>query len=162
MERSSPLAAMQPSSLPFGQWGCRGEVQPTYSDFSNNYGRRINLGPSAFNFRDLSMNRPSADYFSLKPVRGSSPTASLAADLSQNFHIDHRCVACCATAVPCIANKCQSTIAYSSSILILFEPLRNTQRPGYGDYSALAKPLLTENRMRNHPTPTFLLTRTNE
>ena len=30
------------------------------------------------------------DYFALKPVRGSSPTASLAADLSQNFHIDMR------------------------------------------------------------------------
>lgn len=28
------------------------------------------------------------DYFQMKPVRGSSPTASLAADLSQNFHID--------------------------------------------------------------------------
>lgn len=32
----------------------------------------------------------SSDYFSRvkKPIRGSSPTASLAADLSQNFHID--------------------------------------------------------------------------
>lgn len=35
------------------------------------------------------MKRPSKpDYFQMKPVRGSSPTASLAADLSQNFHID--------------------------------------------------------------------------
>ncbi|KAL8784604.1 MAG: hypothetical protein Q9213_003859 [Squamulea squamosa] len=34
------------------------------------------------------MNKAPIDYFSLKPVRGSSPTASLAADLSQNFHID--------------------------------------------------------------------------
>ena len=33
---------------------------------------------------------PAMDYFSLKPVRGSSPTSSLAADLSQNFHIDQR------------------------------------------------------------------------
>ncbi|KUJ18679.1 Rhodanese-like protein [Mollisia scopiformis] len=47
------------------------------------------FGPGAFNFRDLSMKRPSKpDYFQMKPVRGSSPTASLAADLSQNFHID--------------------------------------------------------------------------
>jgi M-phase inducer tyrosine phosphatase len=30
------------------------------------------------------------DYFQMKPIRGSSPTASLAADLSQNFHIDMR------------------------------------------------------------------------
>ncbi|KAL8873594.1 MAG: hypothetical protein Q9174_000960 [Haloplaca sp. 1 TL-2023] len=36
----------------------------------------------------MSMTKASTDYFSLKPVRGSSPTASLAADLSQNFHID--------------------------------------------------------------------------
>ncbi|KAL8968067.1 MAG: hypothetical protein Q9183_002639 [Haloplaca sp. 2 TL-2023] len=34
------------------------------------------------------MTKAPTDYFSLKPVRGSSPTASLAADLSQNFHID--------------------------------------------------------------------------
>ncbi|KAL9600735.1 MAG: hypothetical protein Q9219_002976 [cf. Caloplaca sp. 3 TL-2023] len=34
------------------------------------------------------MNKVPTDYFNLKPVRGSSPTASLAADLSQNFHID--------------------------------------------------------------------------
>ncbi|KAL8955972.1 MAG: hypothetical protein Q9193_006359 [Seirophora villosa] len=34
------------------------------------------------------MNQAPTDYFNLKPVRGSSPTASLAADLSQNFHID--------------------------------------------------------------------------
>jgi len=30
------------------------------------------------------------DYFSMQPVRGSSPTASLAADLCQNMHIDRR------------------------------------------------------------------------
>jgi M-phase inducer tyrosine phosphatase len=49
------------------------------------------FGPGAFDFRELSMNRPSKpDYFAMKPVRGSSPTASLAADLSQNFHIDMR------------------------------------------------------------------------
>ena len=36
------------------------------------------------------MKKPSSDYFTLRPVRGSSPTSSLAADLSQNFHIDKR------------------------------------------------------------------------
>jgi len=89
MERSSPLAAMQPPALPIGHWGCRGEAQPTYLDYDANYGR-LNFNPSAFNFKDLSMTKASTDYFSLKPVRGSSPTASLAADLSQNCHIDHR------------------------------------------------------------------------
>lgn len=38
------------------------------------------------------MVKATPDYFGLKPVRGSSPTASLAADLSQNFHIDQRWV----------------------------------------------------------------------
>lgn len=36
------------------------------------------------------MAKAPTDYFNLKPLRGSSPTASLAADLSQNFHIDQR------------------------------------------------------------------------
>ena len=36
------------------------------------------------------MKRSNGDYFGTKVVRGSSPTASLAADLSQNFHIDQR------------------------------------------------------------------------
>lgn len=44
-----------------------------------------------FNFKDLSMKKSTSDYFNMKPV-GSSPTASLAADLSQNFHIDRRYV----------------------------------------------------------------------
>jgi hypothetical protein len=56
---------------------------PSYASFAT---------AKSFNFRDLSMKKPQADYFSLRPVRGSSPTASLAADLSQNFHIDQRLV----------------------------------------------------------------------
>jgi M-phase inducer tyrosine phosphatase len=50
----------------------------------------MGLGISNFNFKDISMNRSRTDYFSLKPVRGSSPTSCLTADLSQNFHIDKR------------------------------------------------------------------------
>jgi M-phase inducer tyrosine phosphatase len=48
---------------------------------------------SGFNFKDLSMSRSqSQENFGgkLAPLRGSSPTASLAADLSQNFYIDQR------------------------------------------------------------------------
>lgn len=90
MERSSPLAAMQPPSFPFGQWGCRADAN-SYSDCGGQYGGgKVAFGPSSFNFKDLSMSRAPSDYFSLKPVRGSSPTASLAADLSRNFHIDQR------------------------------------------------------------------------
>ena len=47
------------------------------------------------------MRKVSADYFSVKPVRESSPAASLAADLSQNFHIDHRYAKC----IPLQASK---------------------------------------------------------
>ncbi|MCJ1413777.1 cell division cycle 25 [Xylographa parallela] len=84
MERSSPLAAMQPQSLPFGHWGFRIDGPTSNAPF----GGGIGCGASNFNFKDLSMNKPRPDYFSLKPIRGSSPTACLAADLSQNFHID--------------------------------------------------------------------------
>ncbi|KAL2810837.1 hypothetical protein BJX63DRAFT_303075 [Aspergillus granulosus] len=85
MEHSSPLAAMQPPSVMFGH--CFRSDAPTsgYHGFSPIQ----RLGTSGFNFKDLSMKRPQGDgYFNVRPVRGSSPTASLAADLSQNFHID--------------------------------------------------------------------------
>jgi len=59
---------------------------------------------SNFNFRDLSMHsingmnslkKGSVDYFSLQPMRGSSPTASLAADMSSNLHVDQRYIRPC-------------------------------------------------------------------
>lgn len=90
MEGSSPLAALQPPSLQFGRWGCRGEGESSYSQYGGQYGGQLSFGPSSFNFKDLSMTKAPADYFGLKAVRGSSPTASLAADLSQNFHLDQR------------------------------------------------------------------------
>lgn len=86
MECSSPLAAMQAQSLPFSNWGFRLNV-PTSNPHC---GGNVNVGAGSFNFKDLSMSRPPTDYFNMKPVRGSSPTSSLAADLSQNFHIDRR------------------------------------------------------------------------
>ena len=87
MEASSPLAAMQaPSFMP--AWG-RNDLYTSHPH--SHLSRGSNFGPGAFDFRDLSMKRPrKPDYFAMKPVRGSSPTTSLAADLSQNFHIDMR------------------------------------------------------------------------
>ncbi|KAJ5662710.1 hypothetical protein N7462_011636 [Penicillium macrosclerotiorum] len=79
MEHSSPLAAMQPPSLLFGH--CFRADAPTSYPTSG-------FGPNSFNFKDLSMKKSGPDYFNMKPIRGSSPTASLVADLSQNFHID--------------------------------------------------------------------------
>lgn len=55
-------------------------------------GSMSGFGGNPFNFKELSMKKSSSDYFNMKPIRGSSPTASLAADLSQNFHIDQRYV----------------------------------------------------------------------
>ncbi|OGM50484.1 putative cell cycle control protein tyrosine phosphatase Mih1 [Aspergillus bombycis] len=77
MEHSSPLAAMQPPSVLFGH--CfRSDARTSYPAFG--------LNSNSFNFKDLSMKKAhGADYFN---VKGTSPTASLAADLSQNFHID--------------------------------------------------------------------------
>jgi M-phase inducer tyrosine phosphatase len=87
MEHSSPLAAMQPPSVLLGH--CfRSDAPSSYHGFSPLPG----LGGGGFNFKDLSMKRSQGDYFGTKSFRGSSPTASLAADLSQNFHIDQRFV----------------------------------------------------------------------
>ncbi|ETI19350.1 hypothetical protein G647_09182 [Cladophialophora carrionii CBS 160.54] len=84
IEASSPLAAMQPPVFMGHCGGFRADAPPSYASFA----AAKSFGTNSFNFRDLSMKKSQPDYFSLKPVRGSSPTASLAADLSQNFHID--------------------------------------------------------------------------
>ena len=83
MEMSSPLAAMHPPPLPNLGWK---RDFPTSKPLF--HGRTF--GPNSFNFRDLSMKKPPTDYFTLQPMRGSSPTASLAADMSSNLHVDQR------------------------------------------------------------------------
>lgn len=83
MEYSSPLAAMRPQQVP--SWG-RKDLHMARSMY---YGCQT-YGPNSFDFKNMSMQqKPVArDYFSLRPVRGSSPTSSLTADLDANFHID--------------------------------------------------------------------------
>ena len=61
------------------------------------YGKKdLGLGPSSFScsfsIEDLSMKEAPKDYFNHKPIRGSSPTSTLVADLSQNLLIDRRYV----------------------------------------------------------------------
>ncbi|KAI1078251.1 M-phase inducer phosphatase [Whalleya microplaca] len=76
MDASSPLAAMHPAPAPY--WG----HGPHPRLASGNL-----FGSGTLNIREqLQRSRP--DYFNMKSARGSSPTASLAADLSQNFRID--------------------------------------------------------------------------
>lgn len=80
METSSPLAALRPAPPVFGG---RGLFAP----------RNAHLGPSAFgagavNMRDqFNLQRSNPDYFNVN-LRGDSPAASLAADLSQNFKLN--------------------------------------------------------------------------
>lgn len=70
METSSPMAALRPAPPPiFGQ--------------SNIFGQHLMPSPLG----PFSFQRPNPEYFNLKAVRGSSPAASLAADLSQNFKL---------------------------------------------------------------------------
>lgn len=83
MEFSSPLAAMHPPPCP--PWGNRRDLPASRSMYGSQ-----TFGNGSFNFKELSMRKSSSDYFALKPARGSSPTSSLAADLSSNFHIDQR------------------------------------------------------------------------
>ncbi|KAF2711641.1 Rhodanese-like protein [Pleomassaria siparia CBS 279.74] len=76
MEMSSPLASMHAPTL---QWG-------------GGFRRDKVYGANAlkqFDFAAISMRRPSNDYFATQQAfRGSSPTASLAADMSSNLHVD--------------------------------------------------------------------------
>lgn len=81
MGHSSPLGAMQLPSVLFRHCYRSGAETscPTFS---------LNSGSS--DVKDLSMKKAhGADYFN---GGGTSPTASLAADLSQNFYIDQRFV----------------------------------------------------------------------
>jgi M-phase inducer tyrosine phosphatase len=73
METSSPLAAMRPAPpSSFGQ--------------SNLFGPH--LVPSPLGRGQFTFQLPRPEYFNTKSVRGSSPGASLAADLSQNFKLN--------------------------------------------------------------------------
>ncbi|KAI0546529.1 rhodanese-like domain-containing protein [Xylaria curta] len=77
MEASSPLAAMHPAPAP--SW-----FGPAHSPFGS--GNPFGAGRSSIR-EQLQRTRP--DYFNIKAIRGSSPSASLAADLSQNFSLDN-------------------------------------------------------------------------
>lgn len=46
------------------------------------------------------MKKGGSDYFTLQPMRGSSPTTSLAADMSSNLHVDQRYVLPCIGTTP--------------------------------------------------------------
>ncbi|CAN8099171.1 unnamed protein product [Discula destructiva] len=78
MATSSPLAAMHPQAPSFGH--------PDM--FRSQAALNGESRGSNMLFRDRIMPKSRPDYFNVKGVHGSSPTASLVADLSQNFRID--------------------------------------------------------------------------
>ena len=87
MEYSSPLAAMRPQPCP--TWASRKDFPISRSM----YHQYQTYGPNSFDFKNMSMQQKPAkktDYFTVKSVRGSSPTSTLMADLDANFHIDKR------------------------------------------------------------------------
>ncbi len=81
------------------------------------------------NCKDIITMKSSCDYFSLKPVRGLSPTTSLAADLSQNFHIEQRYVGsfCPRHLLPNREARLSSLRMKCKLMLILFTRCRSAQ-----------------------------------
>ena len=90
MEFSSPLATMQPQAPRFGPIG-EEYMGWQYPIDQQGHNRKPSLSGS-FNFEALSVKEAPKDYFNHRPVRGSSPTSTLVADLSQNLLIDQRYV----------------------------------------------------------------------
>lgn len=78
MVASSPLAALH-RPMPAPSWGGRDIFRSHYAGTS---------ASGSLSLRE-KLHKGSGDYFNVKEVRGSSPAASLAADLSQNFRIDN-------------------------------------------------------------------------
>ncbi|KAI1159786.1 rhodanese-like domain-containing protein [Nemania serpens] len=78
MDASSPLAAMRPAPAP--SWG-----YPSHSPLG--VGNPFVVGNRSTIREQLQRGKP--DYFTMGAIRGSSPSASLAADLSQNFGLDN-------------------------------------------------------------------------
>ncbi|KAL8830986.1 MAG: hypothetical protein Q9191_001135 [Dirinaria sp. TL-2023a] len=89
MEFSSPLATMQPQAPRCGTFG-ESNLCWQYAYEKQGHALASTNFNCGFNFEALSVKEARMDYFNHKPVRGSSPTSTLVADLSQNLLIDQR------------------------------------------------------------------------
>ncbi|KAH0493942.1 hypothetical protein TgHK011_000582 [Trichoderma gracile] len=78
MEASSPLAALH-RPVPAPAWGGRDIFRSHYKNKS---------ASGSLSLRE-QLHKGTGDLFDIKGVRGSSPAASLAADLSQNLELDN-------------------------------------------------------------------------
>lgn len=75
---SSPLAAMHQGSA----WGTASSI------FGHGHYTTTSSAHSSVGLRE-QLHKNAADYFNVKNIRGCSPAASLAADISQNFRLDN-------------------------------------------------------------------------
>ncbi|PHH74414.1 hypothetical protein CDD82_4949 [Ophiocordyceps australis] len=85
MEASSPLAALHHPLMSSPSWGGRDIFGARPHPHCR--GASGAVAAASFSLRE-KLQRGGVDYFNVKDLRGSSPAASLAADLSQNFRID--------------------------------------------------------------------------
>ncbi|KAF7559546.1 hypothetical protein G7046_g4615 [Stylonectria norvegica] len=83
MEASSPLAALH-RPMPVPSWNSR----DMFRSHPHSHYSVSSAGSATLSLRE-QLHKSSSDYFNVKDLRGSSPAASLAADLSQNFRIDN-------------------------------------------------------------------------
>ncbi|KXX80808.1 M-phase inducer phosphatase [Madurella mycetomatis] len=113
METSSPLAAMRPAP-PGNLFGPHLVPSP--------------LGPNQFGFQ-----RPNPEYFNVKAVRGSSPAASLAADLSQNFKLNDASSPMFPTPRRALFTTATMMDAFETRDYVTTPPLPPSSSPGHAD-----------------------------
>lgn len=81
---------MQPQPLRYGSMGFEDNLGWRFPIEKREHSLVHNNLNFNFNIEGLSMREPPKDYFNHKSVRGSSPTSTLVADLSQNLLIEKR------------------------------------------------------------------------
>ncbi|KAI9171462.1 M-phase inducer phosphatase [Paramyrothecium foliicola] len=82
MEASSPLAALH-RPMPIPSWA----PKDIFRSHPHAHYTTSAATTASMSLRE-QLHKSTADYFNAKDVRGSSPAASLAADISQNFRLD--------------------------------------------------------------------------
>lgn len=144
METSSPLAAIRPAPPTFGQ--------------SNLFGPPLGpspLGPGSMNI----FQRQNPEYFNIKAVRGSSPAASLAADLSQNFKLNEASSPMFPTPRRALFTTATMMDGFKSREYLTTPPLAPSSSPGNVDMMDMS-PLPQKGAFAGHvevasPTPSI-------